>query len=55
MLNLMKTLTATCGISGREKAISDKLLTIVAPLADKLKFEIPILLIKKNTGGINIC
>ena len=35
MLNLMKTLTATCGISGREKAISDKLLTIVAPLADK--------------------
>ena len=35
MLNLMKTLTATCGISGREKAISDKLLTIVAPITDK--------------------
>lgn len=35
MLNLMKTLTATCGISGREKAVSDKLLTLVAPLTDK--------------------
>lgn len=35
MLNLMKTLTAVRGISGREKSISDKLLTIIAPLADK--------------------
>lgn len=35
MLNLMKTLTTTCAISGREKSISDKLLTVVAPLADK--------------------
>ena len=35
MLNLMKTLTAARGISGREKALSDKLLTIVAPLTDK--------------------
>ena len=35
MLNLMKTLTAVRGISGREKTLSDKLLTIVAPLADK--------------------
>ena len=35
MLNLMKTLVAVRGISGREKAISDKLLTIVAPITDK--------------------
>ncbi len=35
MLNLMKTLTAARGISGREKALSDKLLTIVAPLTDR--------------------
>ena len=35
MLNLMKTLTAVRGISGREKTLSDKLLTIVAPLTDK--------------------
>lgn len=35
MLNLIKTLTAPCAISGREKAISDKLLTIVAPITDK--------------------
>ena len=35
MLNLIKTLTAPRAISGREKAISDKILTIVAPLADK--------------------
>ena len=35
MLNLMKTLVAPRAISGREKAISDKLLTIIAPLTDK--------------------
>ena len=35
MLNLMKTLTAVRGISGREKTLSDKLLTIVAPLTDR--------------------
>lgn len=35
MLNLMKNLTAVRGISGREKTVSDKLLTIVAPLTDK--------------------
>ena len=35
MLNLIKTLTAPRAISGREKAISDKLLTLVAPLTDK--------------------
>ncbi len=35
MLNMIKTLTAVRGISGREKAISDKLLTIMAPLTDK--------------------
>ena len=35
MLNLIKTLTAPCAISGREKAISDKLLTLVAPITDK--------------------
>ena len=35
MLNLIKTLNAPRAISGREKAISDKLLTIVAPITDK--------------------
>ena len=35
MLNLMKTLTAARGISGREKALSDKLLAIIAPLTDR--------------------
>ncbi len=35
MLNLIKTLTAVRGISGREKAVSDKLLTMMAPLSDK--------------------
>lgn len=35
MLNMIKTLAAVRGISGREKAISDKLLTIMAPLTDK--------------------
>ena len=35
MLNLMKTLTAVRGISGREKTLSDKLLTMVAPLTDR--------------------
>ncbi len=37
MLNLMKTLTAVRGISGREKSVSDKLLTIMAPLTDKCR------------------
>ncbi len=35
MLNLIKTLTAPRAISGREKAISDKILTLIAPLSDK--------------------
>lgn len=37
MLNLMKTLVAVRGISGREKSVSDKLLTVVAPLTDKCR------------------
>lgn len=37
MLNLMKTLTAVRGISGREKTVSDKLLPIIAPLTDKCR------------------
>ncbi len=37
MLNLIKTLTAVRGISGREKAISDKILTLMAPLTDKCR------------------
>lgn len=36
MLNLMKSLTAVRGISGYEKAVSDKLLTMMAPLCDKV-------------------
>ena len=35
MLNLIKTLNAPRAISGREKAISDKLLPIIAPITDK--------------------
>ena len=35
MLNLIKTLNAPRAISGREKAISDKLLTLIAPITDK--------------------
>lgn len=36
MLNLMKTLTAVRGISGYEKAVADKLVTLMAPLCDKV-------------------
>ncbi len=36
MLNLMKTLTAVRGISGYEKAVSDKLMMIMAPLCDRV-------------------
>ena len=36
MLNLIKNLTAVRAISGREKAISDKLLSLVAPLCDRV-------------------
>ncbi len=36
MLNLMKTLTAVRGISGYEKAVSDKLMMTVAPLCDRV-------------------
>ena len=35
MLNLIKTLNAPRAISGREKAIADKLLTVIAPITDK--------------------
>lgn len=35
MLNLMKTLTAVSGISGYEKAVSDKLLKLIVPYTDK--------------------
>ena len=35
MLNLIKALTAPRAISGREKAVSDKILTLIAPLTDK--------------------
>lgn len=36
MLNIIKNLNATPSISGREKAISDKILTYIAPLTDKV-------------------
>lgn len=36
MLNLIKTLTAVRGISGYEKAVADKLVTLMAPLCDKV-------------------
>ena len=35
MLNILKNLNATPSVSGREKAISDKILTYIAPLTDK--------------------
>ena len=35
MLNLIKALTAPRAISGRAKAVSDKILTLIAPLTDK--------------------
>ena len=35
MINLMKTLTAVRGVSGHEKATSDKILSLIAPLTDK--------------------
>ncbi len=37
MLTMIKTLTAVRGISGREKAVSDKLLSLMAPLSDKCR------------------
>ena len=36
MLNIIKNLNATPSVSGREKAISDKILTYIAPLTDKV-------------------
>lgn len=36
MLNLMKTLVAPRAISGYEKAVSEKILTLIAPLCDKV-------------------
>ncbi len=39
MLNLIKTLTATRGISGREKAVADKILTLIAPLTDTCRTD----------------
>lgn len=39
MLNTIKTLTSVRAISGREKAISDKLLGIIAPLVDNVRSD----------------
>lgn len=36
MLNILKNLNSTPSVSGREKAISDKILTYIAPLTDKV-------------------
>lgn len=36
MLNLIKNLTSVSGVSGREKAISDRISGIIAPFADKV-------------------
>ena len=36
MLNMMKTLCAVRGVSGYEKAVSDKLLPMIAPYTDKV-------------------
>lgn len=36
MLNMMKSLCAVRGVSGNEKAVSDKLLPMIAPLSDKV-------------------
>ena len=50
MLNIMKTLTAARGISGREKAISDKLLALIAPLTDTCKSDVMGNLIAVRSG-----
>ena len=36
MLNILKNLISSSGVSGREKSVSDKILTYIAPLCDKV-------------------
>ena len=52
MLNMIKTLVAPRGISGREKAVSDKLLTLMAPLTDNCRTDAmgSLIALKKGTA-----
>ena len=56
MLNMIKTLVAPRGISGREKAVSDKLLTLMAPLTDNCRTDAmgSLIALKKGTAKIKI-
>lgn len=52
MLNILKNLNSCPSVSGREKAISDKILTYIAPLCDKV-WEDPmgnLIALKKGDG-----
>ncbi|MBE6693429.1 MAG: M42 family metallopeptidase [Ruminococcaceae bacterium] len=52
MLNTIKTLTAVRAISGREKAVSDKLLKLIAPHVDNVRSDAmgSLIAFKKGTG-----
>ena len=52
MLNTIKTLTAVRAISGREKAVSDKILKLIAPLTDNVRSDAmgSLIAYKKGTG-----
>ena len=54
MLNILKNLISSSGVSGREKSVSDKILTYIAPLCDKV-WEDPMgnLIAYKRGGGID--
>ena len=52
MLNILKNLNSTSSVSGREKSISDKILTYIAPICDKV-WEDPmgnLIALKKGVG-----
>lgn len=52
MLNIMKTLVGVRAISGRERAVSDKLLKMIAPLCDSVRSDAmgSLIAMKKGTG-----
>lgn len=52
MLNTLKTLTAVRAVSGREKAVSDKILKLIAPLTDSVRSDAmgSLIAFKKGTG-----
>ena len=50
MYNYVKTLTAISSVSGREKAVSDKLATMIAPFCDRVYTDPMGNLIAKKEG-----